>query len=132
MREAKMPSGAVLKISLAPFAASKALYQALLAELRGIPMAAGMDRGNMFKDLFCTAFASPHIEAALAECFKRCTYNAGKGDLKIDDQTFEVAAAREDYTAVCIEVAKENVSPFAKSLYAEYARLLATVDAIPT
>lgn len=120
MREIKLPSGAILKVNPAPFAVSKALYQALLRELKGISIGMNLEVTGMLKDIFCVGFSSKEVEACLWECFKRCTYNSGSGDLKIDDQTFEPVERRDDYMKVCVEVARENTLPFAKSLYAEY------------
>jgi hypothetical protein len=37
MREVKLKSGAVLKLQAAPFKDAKALYQALLREMKGSP-----------------------------------------------------------------------------------------------
>ncbi len=128
MREVKLPSGAVLKITPSPFADAKALYQALLREARGLEFSPKMEIQTLYKDLFCIGFSSPEIEASLWKCFERCIYNSGKGDLKIDKDTFEPITAREDYMSVCVEVAKENVLPFAKSLYAEFQRALAMTE----
>lgn len=128
MREVKLPSGAVLKITPSPFKEAKALYQALLKEARGIEFSSKTELAALYKDIFCIGFASDEIERHLWECFKRCTYNDGKGDLKIDESTFEPMSARDDYMTVCIEVAKENVLPFVKSLYAEYQRISAMTE----
>lgn len=131
MREVKLPSGAVLKVAASPFAVSKALYQALLKELRAVPVSSKTDMASLYKDLFCVGFSSPAIEACLWECFKRCTYDCGKGELKIDEQTFEPVKNRDDYMRVCAEVAQENILPFAKSLYAEYQRALVMTEGDP-
>lgn len=120
MRDVKLNSGAVLKVQPAPFAVSKALYQALLKEMKGISVTTQVELSSVFKDLFCVGFSSPEIEACIWECMKRCTYNYGAGELKIDEGTFEPVERRDDYVKVCIEVARENVLPFFKSLYAEY------------
>jgi len=132
MREVKLPSGAVLKIQVSPFSTAKALYQALLRELKTVPITSKTDMASVYKDLFCLGFSSDEIEARLLECFKRCTYNSGAGDLKIDDQTFEPVERRDDYMTVCMEVAKDNVLPFAKSLYAQYADMLKVAENIPS
>lgn len=116
MREVVLPSGAVLKITLAEFAVSKALFQAVTREVRGVQ---GGNIEDILKDMFCAMLPSPAVEACLWECFKRCLYNSGAGDLKITADTFESAERRGDYIKVCTEVAKENIGPFAKSLYAE-------------
>lgn len=126
-----MPSGAVLKISPAPFADSKALFKALLKEARGLEISTKMELPNLLKNLFCTGYSSDEIEERLKVCLSRCTYNDGKGDLKIDDDTFNPVKNREDYLYVYMEVAQENVGPFMKSLYAEFQRYLATLEATP-
>lgn len=118
MTEVDLPSGAKLKIQLAPFADSKALYQAVLEELRGVTVGDDQEIGvNMLKDLFCTGFSSKKIEAALLKCMKKALYN----DLPITDDTWEPAEARVDFMKVLLEVAKENISPFVKSLSAEFS-----------
>lgn len=121
MTEVKLPSGAVLKITLAPFEDSRGLYQTLLEELKylKLDMNAEID-GNLLKDIFCSGFSSKKVEAALWKCMLRATYN----DAKISIDTFEPAEAREDYLTVCFEVAKENIMPFTKSLYAKYSQVL--------
>lgn len=131
MREVKLPSGAILKVTPSPFPVSKALYQALLRECKPMAISSGMEMASLFKDIFCIGFSSPEIEACVWECFKRCTYNAGKGEFKIDADTFEPVERRDDYIKVCVEVAKENVLPFLKSLYAEYLHGQATAAATP-
>lgn len=129
MREVKLPSGAVLKVNSAPFPDSKALYQAALAELKGVSIDSRSDRGEVFKNLLCAALSSQKVDLALKPCLERCTVNSGAGDLKIDDQTFEPEKMREDYVSVCEEVFRENVYPFLKSLYAGYLRILHAIDA---
>jgi len=117
----KLPSGAELVITLAPFADSKTLYQAVLEEMKDLKLdpEAEIDV-NLFKQFFCVGFSSKKIEAALWECFKRVTYNG----LKVSKDTFEPEEARDDYFMVCIEVAKANIAPFVKSLYAQYSQVL--------
>jgi hypothetical protein len=126
MREVKLNSGAILKVQPASFAVSKALYQALLREMKAVSISTQTEMAALYKDLFCIGFSSPEIEACLWECMKRCLYNTGKGDFKIEADTFEPVACRDDYVKVCVEVSKENVLPFFKSLYAEYLEGQAT------
>jgi hypothetical protein len=116
-KKSKLPSGAELEVWVSPFEKSKALYQALLEEARGISFDpnAHIDV-NLFKDLFCAGFSSKKIEICLKACFEKATYN-GK---RIDENTFEPMEARQDYLEACFEVAQENVAPFLKSLYAKY------------
>jgi hypothetical protein len=124
MTEVTLPSGAVLKITPADFETSKALYQAFLEEMKVIKLSGKDEMADVFKNLACIGFSSKKIETCLWKCFERVTYNSGNGDLKISKDTFEPVAAREDYMAVCIAVAKENILPFMKSLYAEYGQFL--------
>jgi hypothetical protein len=120
----EMPSGAQLAITLAPFADAKALYQAVLEELKTLKIDDQQEIGaNIFKDLFCLGFSSKKIDACLDKCFQRVTYN----DLKIDKDTWEKAEARGDYLKACIEVAKANLLPFVKSLSAEYSTVFQSI-----
>lgn len=128
MREHKLPSGAILKVSPAPFKEAKALYQAILKEGRGIEVSSKTELAALYKEIFCAGFSSVEVERCLEACFKRCQYCDSRGELKIDESTFEPVNARDDYMTVCMEVAKENVLPFVKSLYAEYQRIIAMTD----
>lgn len=132
MKEVELPSGAVLKITPAPFAAAKALYQAVLEESKAVQFSMTMEISALLKDILCYSFSSKRIEAALSECLKRCTYNSGNGDLRIDADTFEPVEAREDYPVVCTEVAMENLRPFAKSLSVVFAQLSSMIPVNPT
>lgn len=128
MKEVKLPSGATLKIHPAPFKEAKALYMAILKEAKGIHIDSKTEMAEIYKNLFCTGFSSEDIERPLWVCLGRCQYDGGKGALKIDADTFEPLEARDDYMQVCMEVAKENILPFVKSLYAEYKRMLAMTE----
>ncbi len=124
-KEIKLGSGAVLRIQPATFEVARELFEALLAELKAIRIRKNAEVSDLFKDLFCIGFSAPRIKQALAECMKRCTYNCGQGDMKIDKDTFEPVANRVDYLRVCMEVAKENVNPFGSDLYVLYKEALA-------
>lgn len=122
MVEIDCPSGAKLKITPATFADSNALYKAIAREVRTLQMSS--DRTvdvNLIKDAFCILIGSDEIEKSMWKCFSRVTYNG----LKVDKDTFEPDEAREDYFVVCKEVITVNVSPFLKSLYAEFLPLVA-------
>ena len=120
----KLPSGAELKINLAPFIDSKNLYQAVLEELKHLKIDAKTDIDvNLFKDIFCYGFSSVKVEKALEQCMKRCLLNG----LKIDKDTFEPEELREDYLTCCLEVAKVNVMPFFKPLLAQYSQVIAMI-----
>lgn len=125
-REVQLPSGAILRINIAPFVDSKNLAQSLLSELSDVNFDLKTDTKNVvemakvFKEIFCKGFSSPLIESYLLKCMERCSYDNGKGALRIDRDTFEAVDARQDYVTTCIEVAKDNVFPFGKSLFADY------------
>jgi hypothetical protein len=121
MKEVTLPSGAKLKITVSSFAVARDLFQAVSEELKGLHFehSTEIDIG-FFKDLFCTGMASKKIEKCLWECMKKATYN----DLRISEDTFEPVEAREDYIPVMLEVAKENLVPFTKSLYASFGEVL--------
>jgi hypothetical protein len=123
-----LPSGAELTITLAPFKDGKALYQAVLEEVKSLTLDpdANVDV-NLWKDLFCTGFSSKKIDAALDACFKRVLYNK----LRVDDNTWEPASARQDYMQSCIEVAKENLAPFVKGLSAEFLTVFQALKESP-
>lgn len=122
-----MPSGAVLKIGHTPFGISKALYRAFLLEMKGVPISSKAELNEVFKNMFCFVSTSKEFEKALEDCFKRCTYN----NLKVEESSFEPIETREDYVPVCIAVAKENITPFTKSLFAEFEKLLALLPKDP-
>jgi hypothetical protein len=123
MKEIILPSGAVLKITLASFAESRALYQAFLEEIKVVEIKSDVQLANIFKDFACICMSSKKIEKCLEVCFKRCLYN----DFKIDDKTFEPIESREDYVSICVEVARENIMPFMKNLYAQFQQFLQLV-----
>ena len=127
-REIKLPSGATLKVAPASFDESKALAQAFADEIQKIKISKAEEVGNMVKDLLCIGFTSKKIEACLAPCFARCVYSAGSGDLKLSLDIFEDVTARQDYLTVCKEVMEENISPFMKSLYAQFGAFLGMME----
>lgn len=121
MKELRLPSGAILKIGLASFAAAKSLFQAVSEEAKELKISAETEIDvSLMKDMFCVGISSKKIEAALWECMKKSTYNG----LKITEETFEPEEARQDYLTVILEVAKENLAPFTKSLFAQYGDIL--------
>ena len=120
MKTIALPSGIELKVTLAPFTEARALYQAMLSELKDIDLdpKAEIDV-NLYKNLFCAALESKKIEDALWACMKRCLYNGSK----VTEAVFEPEEARGDYLDVCMEVARLNVLPFGKSLFTRYKEI---------
>jgi hypothetical protein len=116
-----LPSGKELKITVADFATSRALYQAVLEEARLLNLDSNKEIDtNLYKDVLCLALSSKKIQSCLDECMKRVTYDGRK----VDNQTFEPLEARQDYIPACYEVAKENILPFVKDLYAKLSPIL--------
>ncbi len=126
MREIDLPSGRKMEVIPAPFTESKKLYQAVAAELLRLQIRGSDEQWELVKNMLCLVIASPSVEAALAPCLKRCTYQGQK----FKEDTFEPVEAREDYLDFCYEVAKENVAPFTKSLFAQFKGMLSALQAI--
>lgn len=118
VREVKLPSGAILKIHTAPFVDAKTLFQALLKEIKKVNIKADEWEG-VLKDIVCSAFSSPEIEECIKKCWIKCLYMRGDVPKKLSDSLFDDQSTWEDYISILIEVAKENVSPFLKSLFAQ-------------
>ena len=120
LKEVELPSGAKLKIGLAPFAEGRDLYQAMLSEMKGLSFDGEKEIDhNFLKDLFCIGMSSKNIEEKIWKCMSRCLYNGEK----VTTDVFEPVEARNDYFMVMFEVAKENLMPFTKSLYAQYEHI---------
>lgn len=114
----KLESGAELKITVSEFEVSRALYQAICEEAKGVPIAGNTEIDfNFGKDMICILLASKKVEKCIWDCFKRVTYNG----VKIDKDTFEPVEARADYLEVCYHVAEENIRPFVKNLFARFS-----------
>lgn len=135
-KEVSLPSGAKLDIQAAPFVDAKALYQTILAEFRGFSFDSTTDMAAVFKEIACIGFSSTAVEKCIWKCLERCLYTATDGpeagaQSKITTGTFDPVERREDYIKVCIEVARENVGPFMKSLFAQYNQALAQRSEAP-
>lgn len=120
MKEVTLPSGAKLSIYPAPFAAAKGLFQAIMRELRIIQIDENTDFKFLLKDLFTQGFASEELEKNIWQCLQKCLYNG----VRPDADTFEPVEVRQDYLTVCVEVVRENVTPFLKSLLSHYEEFL--------
>lgn len=120
MREVKLGNGAVLKVGLADFESGENLKIAVLKEVKDLKISSDtvLDL-NFYKDLFCVAYSSALIRAAIWKCFDRCTYN----DARITRETFEPVEARSAYMEVMFEVMVENLQPFMKDLYAKLSAI---------
>lgn len=129
MKEIPLPSGAVLKISTIPFEAANNLKKVVMRDMKHLSLDSSKQVLDLCKDYLCLAFGSDEVEKCLWECMKKCIYNSGSGDFKIDSQTFESVKAREDFTEVQFQVGSEALLPFSKGLFAVLQNLLGRVTA---
>lgn len=124
MQTHKLPSGAELRFNLAPFKNGRSLYQSILREVKTIRLDDNDELSmDMFKDLFCVVLASEEIEKNLFVCMEKALYDG----IKITDDTFEPEEARQDYLECLMIVAWENILPFGKALFVQYAPIIAKV-----
>jgi hypothetical protein len=122
-KEFKLRSGnAVLRVNNVPFDEAEALFNALMAESKGLKFIKG-EMAEVFKDLFAIGFSSPAVKKELWNVFRRCQYCDKRGELKIDKDTFEPTEARADYVEVCMLVVQETCGPFLNGLYVEFKTL---------
>lgn len=120
MNEIQLPSGSVLKVTPLPFQEAVEVKQMIADELSRIEV--DLSGINIVKitEVDVLRFSKPMMQilsnkkiATMAQrCFKRCTYNG----IKIDENTFEDVAARQDYLPCCFHALRENLTPFFASL----------------
>lgn len=132
MKEVVLPSGAVLKIGHIPFDLCNSLKKAVIKEVRSIPMVSQRQLMDLYKEYLCAVLASHEVEHCLWECMKKCIYNNGRGDLKIDKDSFESEQGRTDFTDIQVEVGKDCLLPFGQGLWRALQLMLAQgVENIP-
>ena len=125
MKEIKLSSGFILKITPATFSDANALYKEIASECKAIKMSSDINE-NLIKDVMCILISSDKIESCIWKCFERCTYNG----IKIETELFEDEKTREVYFSICKEVMLYNVAPFLKSLYSEFVPLVEAINNI--
>jgi len=122
----KLPSGAVLDVTLMPFETAWEVCQLVTKEIEKLSIDPNVmnifsrdEKTDVsFAELFdlkgpiCGILSNPMLVAAAKVCFARCTYN----DIRIDKNTFEKVECRGDFIPVVYFVLKENLSPFFGSL----------------
>jgi hypothetical protein len=107
-----LPSGAQLTVNVAPFKDAKFLFQAIANEWKTVKVGDVASPAGMMS-LFTAAFSSPEVEKTLWPCMIRSLY----GDTKITPEVFEPEDSRQDFIPACMEVVKDNISPFTKALF---------------
>ena len=111
-----LKNGALLTVSLAPFADANRLLKAIARELALV----NFDLGNLdlkeisgkdinvLKNAVFQLVQSDAVEAAVLKCAEKCLYN----NERITADTFNTEDARQNYLRVVWEVIKANLSPF--------------------
>lgn len=124
-KKVTMPTGAKLYVVASSFENSWALFQAVTEEYKKLDIAVSKEFDMTFiKDVFCIFMSSKLIQEKLWACMDKALYN----DSRVTVDTFEDEKAREDYLAVCEEVAKKNLAPFTKDLYSKLSAQLGLVE----
>lgn len=124
MKEYKLPSGATLRLTLAPFAQARELYQSVLDEAKIIKLDLKTELdADFFKTIFCSLLSSKKVEDKIWACLEKCLYN----NFKVTLETFEPEEARQDYVELMFIVGRENILPFTKGLSARYGLQLESI-----
>lgn len=127
MKVITLPSGKKLEIHPSPFAASKALHQAVMKEIKELKFDPNAEVDvNLIKDLYCIGYSSVEIDRCLTKCFEKVLYDG----LRVTDHTWEPIEARADYVEACYAVLSETLAPFMKSLYAQFGAMLKKVNTV--
>lgn len=141
-----LSSGTELDMTMAPFQQSYALFQAILKELKEVPLNLGVGENteslssifeltvtdallNTLKNLIFTIIASKEVNQSLLPCLSRCTYDGAK---VTGDDFFENERRRNDYLEVVKEVVTYNISPFIGGLGSLFSLLQSTQNNIDT
>lgn len=137
-----LDSGALLEVTLAPFAVGHNLLKSVMRELESVNINLGLKGKNTLKDVFSDIgdeavntiknlavrlVASEKVEESLWACMERATYN----NIKISRDTFEDEKSRGDYLIVAKEVLWYNLGPFLKNLSSMFPGLLSRATENP-
>lgn len=115
-----LKNGALLTVSLAPFADANRLLKAIARELAQVNFDLGdLDLKeisgkdiNVLKNAVFQLVQSDAVETAVMKCAEKCLYN----NERITSDTFSKEADRPAYLPVVWEVMKANLSPFFEGL----------------
>lgn len=118
MKEYKLPSGKLMKYNISSFENGKELYQAVLRECRTLDISTETElKEKLMIQIGMLAFSSKVIEKAIWDCFDKVIIDGEK----LDKDYFKPEENRQDYFAVLVEIAKANIAPFLKGLYAQFS-----------
>ncbi|MDR3244661.1 MAG: hypothetical protein LBT79_07935 [Elusimicrobiota bacterium] len=128
-----LPSGAQLEMSLASFQEGEALFSSVAECLKSTKIDMKQDVGNIeeninsLKDGLLSCLTSKKVKDCILVCLKRCIYNGQK----ISDWSFfDNINLRVDYLNVCWEVARFNLYPFTKNLFAKLSVFQAKANTV--
>lgn len=120
MKEYKLPSGKLMKYNISSFENGKELYQAVLRECRTLDISTETElHEKLMIQIGMLAFSSKVIEKAIWDCFDKVTIDGER----LDKDYFKPEENRQDYFAVQVEIAKANIAPFLKGLYAQFSAI---------
>lgn len=120
-----LPSGKEIISQPSTFEKGRRLYQVILREAKKL----NLDLGNLDVDaniifqIGTLALSSEEIDQAIWEVSDKTLIDG----VKVSVDYFKVVENREDYFHFLMEVAKVNLAPFMKSLFAQFAPLLETM-----
>ncbi len=111
-----LKNGALLTVSLAPFADANRLLKAIARELALVSFDLGdLDLKeisgkdiNVLKNAVFQLLQSDAVESAVMKCAEKCLYN----NQRITSETFAAETDRPAYLPVVWEVIRANLSPF--------------------
>lgn len=120
MKEHKLPSGKLMKYNISSFENGRELYQAVLRECRTLDISTSTELSEkLMIQIGMLALSSKVIENAIWECFDKVVVDG----VKLDEAYFEDEENRQDYFAILVEIAKANISPFLRGLYAQFSQI---------
>lgn len=126
----KLASGAKLSVTEAPFVDAMALQKALLASVRGVPLAQDIMKMDVsvLKDAVISAAISPEVESAVFRCADRATYDNIRVSEDLLNDPKIGTRAREDFYEIAWNIIVVNCGPFFKRTF---SRLKAALPATP-
>lgn len=134
-QESRMPSGATLSVTVAPYADAAALTKSILKCLRGLELKPDMVKLELASlaekpellsallDKILAVATSDEVENAIFSCAERSTYKApGSEELvKVNREIFDDPKlgqmAREDQYSIFLKIVEVNCKPFFKQAF---------------
>jgi hypothetical protein len=127
----ELPSGAILKITVAPFADAHGLLKAILKAVKGMQISGdaldtdmsldGLRKSpavlSQLIDKVLSIATSEEVEMMLWKCFERTTYQGVKLVRTLLDDPNLSSGIREDYYTICMKVIEANCKPFFKQTF---------------